>query len=160
MRRGQGRAALHRGTGRGCADEARITLAEGTRDVGIAGMLADLIRQNLEQNPLKRADFDRLRAVVYIEVRDADVAATLVFDGGSLTVHGGRFGEPALRISADAQSVLALCAMKIVRGLPDPLHRDSRALLGRILTREIRIEGMSRAPMQLLRFTRLMSVRS
>ena len=139
--------------------EVPVTMAPGAERVGLAGMLADLIRQNVEQNPGKRTDFDRLRTIVYIHVRDADVAATLVFDGGSLVVHGGAYGEPDISISGDAESVLALCMVKIVRGMPHPLHRHNRALVRRLLKREISIQGMSRRPAQLLRFTRLMTVR-
>lgn len=139
--------------------EVPVTLAPGAERVGLAGMLADLIRQNVEQNPGKRADFERLRSIVQIHVRDADVAATLVFDGGSLIVHGGTWGEADIRITGDVDSVLALCMVKIVRGVPHPLHHHNRALIRRILRGEIRIDGFPRRPAQLLRFTRLMTVR-
>jgi hypothetical protein len=139
--------------------EVPVTLAPDAEHVGLAGMLADLIRQNVEQNPGKRTDFEKLRTIVYIHVRDAEVATTLVFDGGSLVVHGGAYGEADIRISGDAESILALCMVKIIRGMPHPLHRHNRAIVRRILRGEIRIEGIPRSPGQLLRFTRLMTVR-
>ena len=138
----------------------RIALAAGVENAGLAGMLADLIRQNLEQNPRKRSDFDRLRAVVRISVRDAGVSVTLVFGGGSLVVHGGAFGDPGIRILADAEAVLALCTVRLLFGLPHPFHRGNRAILRRILKGEIRIRLMPGSLSQLLRFMRLMSVSS
>ena len=137
-----------------------ITLAEGGEGDGLAGMLAELIRQNLEQNPYKRADFDRLGTVVRIEVPDAGVSATLVFDRGSLLVERGSNGDPAISIRADSGSLLELCSVRMARGLPDPLSPENRALLGRVLRGEVRIGGALRSPMQLLRFARLMTVRS
>jgi len=138
---------------------APIVLAPDARDVGLASMLGDLIRQSMEQNPRKRVDFERLHTVVYLHVRDAEVGVTLVFENGLLTLHGGAYGEPRIRIAADAEAVLALCMVKLVRGVPHPLHRHNRRLIRMIARGEIRIEGIPRSPLQLLRFTRLVSVR-
>ncbi len=136
-----------------------IVLAPGAHEVGLATMLADLIRQSMEQNPKKRVDFDRLHTVVHLHVRDAEVTVSLEFEAGRLTVHGGAHGTPKIRIAADAEAVLALCMIKIVGGMPHPLHHHNRRLIRMIATGEIRIEGMPRSPIQLLRFTRLVSVR-
>ena len=136
-----------------------IHLAPGAQEVGLATMLADLIRQSIEQNPKKRVDFDRLQTAVEIHVRDAEVTVSLVFADGRMTVHGGVHGTPKIRISADAEAVLALCMIKLVGGVPHPLHHHNRRLIRMIVTGEIRIEGVSRSPLALLRFTRLVSVR-
>ncbi len=136
-----------------------IELAPDAQGVGLATMLADLIRQTIEQNPGKRVDFDRLHTTVGLHVRDAEVTVTLVFEEGRLTVHGADHGEARIRISADAEAVLALCMVKLVRGVPHPLHHHNRRLLRMIVTGEIRIRGIPRNPLQLLRFTRLVSVR-
>ncbi len=139
--------------------EVPIRLAEGAERVGLAVMIADLIRQTVEQNPRKRAVFDRLRTSVFIDAHDAEVSVTLVFEGGGLVVHGGNYGAPRIRIRTDADSVLALCMVKMMGGVPHPLHHHNRELLRRILNGEIRIEGISGSVLQLLRFTRLVSVR-
>jgi hypothetical protein len=94
-----------------------------------------------------------------IHVRDAEATVTFPFDRGSLVVHGSARGLPTIRISADAESVLGLCMVKIVRGVPHPLHHHKRVLLARILKGEIRVECIPRSPLQLMRFTGLMSVR-
>jgi hypothetical protein len=136
-----------------------IHLAPGAHAVGLTTMLADLIRQSVEQNPGKRADFDRLRTVVEIHVRDAEVTVSLAFADGQLTVSAGAHGTPMIRISADAEAVLALCMIKMVGGVPHPLHHHNRRLIRMIATGEIRIGGILRSLPALLRFTRLVSVR-
>ncbi len=140
------------------AEKTPIELATGAEKIGIATMLADLIRQNLEQNPRKWVDFRKLATSVFIDVIDAEVSITLVFADGALVVHAGIHGEPRIRIATSADILLALCMLKVVNGIPRPLHRDSRGLIGNMLRREVRISGISRSPVQLVRFARLLSV--
>ena len=75
-----------------------VVLAPSAGDNGLAIMLADLLRQNLEAKPHKIADFAALDARVSIVADDADVALTLVFDRGRLTVHDGIVGIPDVTI--------------------------------------------------------------
>ncbi len=135
-----------------------IELAAGAENIGVATMLADLIRQNLEQKPRKHADFQRLATTVFIDVTDAQVSITLAFGGGVLTVHPGIFGQPRIRITTSAGVLLALCMLKVVNGIPRPLHPDSRALVGHMLSGAVKISGIPRNPVQMFRFARLMSV--
>lgn len=153
-----GKADPSRGSAR-AGTPVPIVLAPDAQDVGLAAMLADLIRQSVEQNPRKRVDFERLHTVVHLHVRDAEVTVTLVFADGTLTLHGGAHGASKIRIAADAEAVLALCMVKLVRGVPHPLHHHNRRLIRMIARGEIHIEGIPRSPLQLLRFTRLVSVR-
>jgi len=136
----------------------RIRLAAGAEDVGLAVMLADLIRQNLEQNPRREPDFRKLDAVIALEVPDAEVAVTLEFSRGSLIVHGGLRDSLQLRIQAGARNLLALPLVRISAGLPNLLSPDSRILRNGLLSGQVKIRGMLRHPLRLLRFTRLISV--
>ena len=136
-----------------------VRLADGADQVGLAVMIADLVRQSLEQKPGKWKDFNGLSSLVAIDVPDAGVTVSLEFLEGSLVVHAGTPGDPDIRITAPAESVLALCMVKIVGGVPHPLHHHNRAVVARILRGEVRIEGLARSPLQLLRLTRLLSVR-
>jgi hypothetical protein len=136
----------------------RIRLAAGAEEVGLAVMLADLIRQNLEQNPRKEPDFGKLDAVIAVEVPDVEVAVTLEFLRGSLVVHGGLADSPQLLIQAGARNLLALPLVKIWARMPNILSSDSRILRNGLLSGEVKIRGMFRHPLKLLRFTRLISV--
>ncbi len=135
-----------------------VSLAEGAGEVGLAVMLADLIRQNLEHSPRKWRDFARLDSLISLEARDAEVTITLAFGRGRLLVHGGVHGAPEIRISADSEALLGLAAVKIVAGLPFLFGPKGRGLRRGLLSGEVKISGMLRRPVLLIRFTRLMSV--
>jgi hypothetical protein len=136
----------------------RVILARGAEEVGLAVMLADLIRQNLEQNPRKWRDFARLGSLISLEAVDADVSATLAFARGALIVHGGIHGAPVMRISASAEALLGLAAVRIVAGLPWLFGREGGALRAGLMSGQVKIAGALRRPAQLIRLTRLMSV--
>jgi hypothetical protein len=135
-----------------------VRLAPGTEDSGLAWMLAQLVRQNVAQNPRKRADFDRLNTTFRIEARDAGVVTTLAFSRGALTVHDGTGGEPKVRISADSKSVLELATFRIFLGIPNVFGRAGRKLVRKLLTGSTRISGIPGNLGQLIRLTRLLSV--
>jgi hypothetical protein len=140
------------------APDPRVALAEGTPDSGLASMLAELIRQNIRQHPRKEADFLKLGVIVSITARDADVSTTLAFDRGTLTVAGTDHLEPDIRIVADAQTVLDLVMIRIARGVPMVLEAEGRKVVKKLLAGQLRISGLLRHPVQLVRLTRLMSV--
>jgi len=142
----------------GTEARARIALAPGADAVGLAVMIADLIRQNLERDPRKDADFRKLAASVSMEVPDAEVTITLEFSRGALLVHGGRHDRAHLRIRADSTTLLALPLVRISAGLPNLFSPESSALRNGLLSGGVRIGGMLRHPLRLVRFTRLMSV--
>lgn len=137
---------------------AQIALAPGTEQAGLALMLAELIRFNLARKPGRWNDFNKLRALISIEARDAQVTATLQFKTGTLVVHGGLYGAPDIRISAESMTVLELAMVKIVRGIPNLLDPDGRKVVGKLLTGGVRISGIVRHPVSLIRMTRLLSV--
>ncbi len=64
----------------------------------------------------------------------------------------------AIRISASAEALLGLAAVRIVGGLPFLFGPEGRGLRTGLLTGQVKIGGLLRKPAQLIRFTRLMSV--
>ncbi len=136
----------------------RIRLAPGAEGVGLAVMLSDLIRQNLEQNPRREPGFQRLDATIAIEVPDVEVAVTLEFSRGSLVVHGGQLDYAQILIRANARNLLALPLVRISSGMPNLLSSESRILRNGLLSGAVKIRGMFRHPLRLVRFTRLISV--
>jgi hypothetical protein len=137
---------------------APVSLAPGTEATGLAGMLAELIRANLLQNPHKWRDFNKLDTLVSIEAHDAEVTITLAFTRGALVVHAGVHGSPKLRISAESVTVLELAMVKIVRGIPNLLDPGGRRLLAKFFSGGVKIAGMLTQLVPLVRLTRLMSV--
>jgi hypothetical protein len=153
----------------------RIGLAAGAEENGLAIMLGDLVRQNLEAKPKKKVDFDALEGRVAIVADDADVALTLVFekarDGGSgstttLTIHDGIVGIPDVTIRGPSDAILALSNMPLATplGLPFPSPGDAEGLKTFLdLSRQMRqgklhFYGMLLHVPLVMKLTRVMSV--
>ena len=92
--------------------EPVIVLDEGARDGGLAEMLFNLLRQNLEQKPQKLSSFRALHSNVVIVARDIDITVTLAFKGGKLTIYNGIVGKPDLEIIADHDAILSTLVHK------------------------------------------------
>ncbi len=123
-------------------------------------MLAELIRQNLDDHPEKRRDFARLTGRVSIVAQDSNVSATLMFEGGQLRVHGGIVGIPdvTVRTTIDQLMNMSLVELRGRLRLPDPRGEATRTMLEAQKQGQIRIYGMWPNIPLLLRLTRVMSV--
>jgi len=143
-----------------------IELAPGAEENGLALMLADLVRQNLDSKPHKKGDFDALDGAVSIVADDADVALTLRFDGGRLTIHDGIVGIPDVTIRGDSDTILALSNMPLATslGLPIPNPRDKEAvrvvkdIVAAMRGGKFHVYGMALNLPLVMRLTRVMSV--
>ncbi len=143
-----------------------IELAPGAEDNGLAMMLADLVRQNLEAKPHKKEDFEALRCAVSIVAEDADVALTLRFDRGTLRIHDGIVGIPDVTIRGTSDTILALSNMPLTSrlGLPVPNPRDKeavrtvRSVMDAMRAGKFHIYGAAFHLPLLLRLTRVMSI--
>lgn len=160
-----------------------IELAPGAEENGLAVMLADLVRQNLEAKPHKRSDFDALDGAVSIVADDADVALTLCFERGGvrdgagggasgggggtrLTIHDGIFGIPDVTIRGSSDTILALSNMPLMTklGLPIPDPRDKeavktvRSLIDAMRAGQFHVYGMMLHMPLVMRLTRVMSI--
>jgi hypothetical protein len=135
-----------------------ITLDDGAKDVGLAEMLFNLLRQNLEQNPRKRPSFDALRSNVVIVARDIDITVTLSFKKGELTIYNGVVGRADLKIIADHDAILALSLINIFMGLPNYLDKTGRDILKKLFGGNLKIQGLLKHPLQLTHLTKIFSV--
>jgi len=135
-----------------------IILDDGARDVGLAEMLFDLIRQNLEQKPQKLPSFQALDSNVVIVARDIDITVTLAFKRGELTIYNGIIGKADLKIIADHDVILDLSLVNILKGLPNFFDKAGRAILKRLFFGNLKIEGMLKHPLQLIYLTKIFSV--
>jgi hypothetical protein len=147
--------------------QVAIELAPGAEGNGLAGMLADLVRQNLDAKPHKKADLLAIGAAsVALVADDADVALTLVFDRGRLTIHDGILAVPDVTIRASSEIILAMSNMPLTRrlGLPIPARGDEEgkqlvlSVLRALRSGSLKIYGGLLRPTLMTRLTRLMSV--
>jgi hypothetical protein len=147
-----------------------VQLAPGAEENGLATMLAELVRQNLDAKPHKKNDFDavcRLAGNVSIVADDADVALTLRFErGGKLTIHDGIVGIPDVTIRGPSDAIMALSNMPLATplGLPIPSPRDHesvrsvRTVLGAMRAGKLHVYGMAFHLPLVMKLTRVMSV--
>jgi hypothetical protein len=128
----------------------------GPEPSGLASMVAELIEQNLARYPDRRALLRR--SVVVLDVPDAEVTVFLRIAPSE--VRGGAGDDPSahLRIRADSGDLLGLTTTPLRFGLPDLLTPEGRAILGALVGRRVRIRGLLRHPLRLVRLTKLLSV--
>ena len=139
---------------------AQINFAPGIEDDGgLPVMIAGIIKGNLEAKPQRQNDFNALNGNIYMQANDAEVDMTMVFDKGSLTVHGGKVGEPKISISTDSETLLDLANLDVKFGLPFYFDKIGLGVVKKILTRELKIKGLLTHTIMLTRFTKLMSCR-
>ncbi|MHB8573109.1 MAG: hypothetical protein ACYDAY_09150 [Candidatus Dormibacteria bacterium] len=140
------------------ATAPEIVLAQGEEANGLANMLSELIKQNVEQNQSKLHDFMQMQGVVSIEVPDAEEAITLDFGRGRLVVSNGVVGRPMVRIRANSDLVMGLSLMPIgPLGLPNYLSSAGRDVVRSLMTGGLRINGMHHLDL-MNRLTRIFSV--
>jgi hypothetical protein len=135
-----------------------ITLDGGAKDVGLAEMLFNLLRQNLERKPQKLSSFEALDSNVVIVARDIDITITLAFGRGELTIYNGIVGKTDLMIIADHDAILDLTLINIFMGFPNYFGKVGRSILKNLLLGNLRIEGLVKHPLQLTHLTKLFSV--
>lgn len=144
-----------------------VQLAPGAEDNGLAIMLADLVRQNLQAKPHKRGDFAAISGSVSIVADDADVALTLRFErGGRLTIHDGIVGIPDVTIRGPSDAILALSNMPLATrfGLPIPRPGDregvktASTVFGLMRDGKLHVYGMAFHLPLVMRLTRVMSI--
>jgi hypothetical protein len=141
-----------------------VLLAPGAEENGLCGMLADLVRQNLESKPHKRRDFDALRGSVGIVAEDAEVALTMRFEEGKLTLHDGIVGVPDVTIRGSSDSIVAMSNMPLATRFALPVARDAEGkqvvkdMMRAMREGSLRIHGMFLHLPMVMRLTRVMSV--
>jgi hypothetical protein len=138
--------------------EPLIVLDNGAKGVGLAEMLFNLLRQNLEQNPQKLSSFEALHSNVVLEARDLDITLTLAFKRGMLNIYNGIVGNPELKIIANHDAILDLSVINIRMGLPNYFDKAGRNVFRKILLGELKIEGLLRHPLQLTHLTKIFSI--
>jgi hypothetical protein len=135
-----------------------IVLDEGAREVGLADMISNLIRQNLEQKPHKLKSFRALKSNVVIVASDIEITITLAFQSGKLTIYNGIAGRADLKIVTDHDVILELSLINICLGLPNYFDKTGRDILKKLLLGNLKIEGMFKHPLQLTHLTKIFSV--
>jgi hypothetical protein len=123
---------------------------------GLAEMLGGLIEQNLAADPSRRTLLHP--SVVSIDADDAGVDITLRIDRDAIVVAEGSDPAAQVRIHADSGRLLSVVATPLRWGLPDPFAHAGRSLIAAIARGHVRIHGLVRHPLQVIRLTKLLNV--
>lgn len=135
-----------------------IIILPEARELGLPVMLADLIRQNIENKPEKIKSFESLEAKVLIEIPDIQTSAGLEFHRGKLTLSKDLSGMPDLHILTDSATILDLSLLKIKLGLPYFFDNNGFKILKKILSGEIIIKGLLKNFSVLINLTKVISI--
>ncbi|MEM6961710.1 MAG: hypothetical protein AAF355_00355 [Myxococcota bacterium] len=136
-----------------------IEMAPGGTENGLVSMLAELIGQNLADDPARRAVFARLLGRVAIVAEDLDLAVTLQFKLGRLVVHHGICGIPDITIRTSSEMIVRLSQIEVLtRGIPNPFGPNARDALRAVWRGELRVYGGVRNLPVLWRISRVLSV--
>jgi ubiquinone biosynthesis protein UbiJ len=127
-----------------------------TEPSGLAEMLGGLIEQNLAAHPARRRLLHP--SVVTVDADDAAVEVTLRIAHDAVAVAEGSDPAAQVRIHADSGRLLAVVATPLRWGVPDLFSHAGRSLVADIVRGRVRIKGLVRHPIQLVRLTKLLNV--
>ena len=140
------------------SDVGPVRLTPGAEESGLANMVADLVRQNLQEHPERLADLAKLDLWLGIDATDVEMGLTLVFEPGRLTVVDGILPRAEVVVTATSDAILDMSLVRIGRsGVPVLWDAAGRRLAGRFLRGELKMSGVS-ATGRLMKVMRLLSV--
>lgn len=118
-----------------------ITIEDKAKENGLAVMLYQMIKDNIDKNKWKERDAVLIRGTVSIYASDSDVKVGMVFKDGKCVVVDGDIYLPDIRIEARTMDLINLSRIKIVPPANLPvLDKESLELVKRILTKNIKIK--------------------
>jgi len=136
----------------------KITIAAGSEDNAMAGMLGNLLTQNISQSKIKEAIFDAMNTVVAIHIEDIEVSLTLDFKYGRLTIHNGIARRPKISVKTDSAYVLDLSNMSIRFGLPNFFDDKGKEILKNMWAGKVKMITAPWNVLDVIRLTRVMSI--
>jgi hypothetical protein len=134
-----------------------LVAREGDID-GLGGMLAGLVEANLERDPARAVLLRDVSGTINIVAPDAEAQVGLEFAGGRLSVYPKPFRHAGIEIQGPSDVLLELTSVPLRFGLPDLMTPGGRAVIKRIIRRDLRVKGMVAHPVLLGRLNRLLSV--
>ncbi|MFZ3089645.1 MAG: hypothetical protein WA240_03385 [Nitrospirota bacterium] len=138
--------------------DIKIELSKGAEENGLANILFDLIRQNIERRPEKINDLQRLNTTVSLSANDIDVSVLLRFQNGRLIIDNKTQEDAEIEIATDSETILELSRIKIIGRLPYYFDETGRGIIKKLLSGRLKIRGLFAHPIKLTRLTRIMSV--
>ena len=138
----------------------RVVLVDPEGEGGLAAVLADLIRTNLEQHPDRARILDSMYGRVEITADDGteSVTAALDFREGRLSVSPGKIDCPDVRVKGGYEGILGLSTVPMCGLLPAIWKAPGWVLVDGMLKGRLDVTGMAFSPLLVLRLLALVSV--
>ena len=132
--------------------DLHVTLDDPTGDGGLAAVLADLVRSNIDQHPRRAHLLRRMHGTVTLVAEDADesTAATLSFDGSGVTVRPGRDEGATLEVRSSYEGLIGLSRVPVRCGLPVLWRKPARELASALIHGQVRARGSRLLAVRLL----------
>src|SRR5205085_6277005 len=157
-----------------------VVLAPGAEENGLACMLAELLRENI-QKPEKEADFRELGLAIGIVAKDAEISLTLDFDRGRCTIYDGVRPGASIIVTTDSERITKMSLLPIASlpriplpivgdlvskierwtgplAMPNFFSPEGKEMFRDMISGALKIDGAVRHPIALTRLTRLLSV--
>jgi hypothetical protein len=120
-----------------------VVIDEKAKNNGLASMIYQMIKENLEKNPWKEKFAKKINSEISIFAKDAEVKVSLSFRKDKVLVFDGEIFSPDIKISADTSDLIEMTKIKIISllGLNIPiLSKDNFELLKKIIDGRIKLE--------------------
>jgi hypothetical protein len=120
-----------------------VVIDEKAKNNGLASMIYQMIKENLEKNPWKEKFVKKINSEISIFAKDAEVKVSLSFRKDKVLVFDGEIFSPDIKISADTSDLIEMTKIKIISllGLNIPiLSKDNFELLKKIIDGRIKLE--------------------
>ncbi len=139
--------------------EPKIELDGSAAENGLAFMFRDLVAQNLKRNRSNLDIFKKLRLNAGFNATDLDIKLTMSFGDGGLTIYDGIKPDVQVVITADSETLLELTLLSVKYGLPWLFDGAGLKVSRKFIKGSLRIDGLLRFPVALIRLTKLFSVK-
>jgi len=120
-------------------------------------MIADLVRSNIESDPARARLVLGVAGRININATDAESEIGMLFTGTSLRI-GPALPSPDLEVICDSGTLMELANVRLRFGRPDPMTPEGRAILMKMMHKELVVRGMMGHPKLLTRLQKLFTV--
>ncbi len=137
----------------------QIELEEKAKENGLANMIEQMIRENINKNKWKEKDALSINANISIYATDSDVKVGLSFKKGKCIIVDGEIFSPDIRIESKTIDLINLSKIKIISPLHIPIiDKESLEIIKKIFNREMKISFCLKDLKNLFHLVRLLSV--
>lgn len=136
-----------------------VVLDDKAGENGLATMLYQMIKENIEKNPWKEGDAKSIKSDIFIYARDADVRVSMSFKQDRVIVFDGELFSPDIKIEANTADLIEMSKIKLIGPIHIPIFdKETFPVLVKILKGDVKINLKIKKAKALFHLIRLLSV--